>query len=342
MFGNLNQIMESSIINSRRDHHLEVEFNFVNLEKKYVGGVLNYSHRIGENDINLSLFEPRIKIWHTDKYGSLNHQDRFSKDISLIIQNAKFLKCTFQFIKATFVDNMHYTIPTNHDEKRKSTSAEIVVGIGYETTSCYKKLKSIKGRLDISFESADNFCLNQVLENEFSILKMPKQPEDFGIRCEDKEVKFNKAFLCKISDVFAAMIENPRTSESQQGYVIIENMKAEFMKRFKKIVCEGIVTKEDLNVELLVFADRYNIQPLVKLSKSQVEKTVTKENLIDVIKIADALNDDKLLMAAVDFVSDNKGSFENDPELLEMMKTNPQCFAKMWGLLMFRKINIDH
>ena len=326
--------MESSIINSRRDHHLEVEFNFVKLEQKYVGGVLNYSHRIGENDVNLSLFEPRIKIWHTDRY------ERYSKEIvSLMIQNVRFLKCMFQFVKVTGVDDMHITIPTKIGEKRKSTSTEIVVGIGYETTSRYKKLKSIKGRLDISFESDDNFCLNQVLENEFSTLKMPKQPEDFGIRCEGKEVKFNKAFLCKISDVFAAMIENPCTSESQQGFVVIQNVKAQFIDRFKKIVCEGIVTKEDLNVELLMFADRYNIQPLVKLSKNQVEKTVTKENLIDVIKIADALNDDQLLKAAVDFVSENKGSFENDPELVEMMKTNPQCFSKMWGLFMFKNRN---
>ena len=83
--------MESSIINSRRDHHLEVEFNFVKLEQKYVGGVLNYSHRIGENDVNLSLFEPRIKIWHTDRY------ERNSKDIvSLMIQNVRSLKCMFQ------------------------------------------------------------------------------------------------------------------------------------------------------------------------------------------------------------------------------------------------------
>ena len=140
----------------------------------------------------------------------------------------------------------------------------------------------------------------------------------------------------KISDVFAAMIENPRTSESQQGFVIIENVRAEFIKQFKEIVCNGNVTKKDLNVELLMFADRYNIQPLVKLSKSQIKKTISRENLIDVIKASDALNDDQLLKAAVDFVSENKGSFENDSELMEMMRSNPECFAKMWGMLMFK------
>ena len=92
--------MESLIINSTRDHRLEVDFNFIDLEQKYVGGVLNHSHKIGENDLNLSLFEARIKIWHTDHVGSLDYQS--SKNLSLSVQNARLLKCRFQSIKVTF------------------------------------------------------------------------------------------------------------------------------------------------------------------------------------------------------------------------------------------------
>ena len=340
----LDQIMESEITKSRTDRCVEVQFKFENLEEKYVGNVLNLTHMICESDATLSQFKPKLRIWHTDDYErfvAMADLDYHFKPIVLSIENTRFLRCKFDCFSAMFGDDEPHEILPETQTTKKLNNEVMEVGMFYafSPSNFNEKLKSIEGTLKITFEPNESICLNQVLELEFSILRLPKELEDFGIRCENTEVKFNKDFLCKISDVFAAMIENPHTSESRQGFVIIENVRANFIRQFKEIVCNGNVTKEDLNVELLMFADRYNIQPLVKLSKNQVEKTVTKENLIDVIKIADALNDDQLLKAAVDFVSENKGSFENDPELVEMMKTNPQCFSKMWGLFMFQNRN---
>ena len=332
--------MQSHILRSKIERCLEVKFKFTDLDQKYVGRVLSLTHQIAESDSTLSAFKPKIKIWHTDDLMMLEkmEQDHDSRHISLTIQDTKLLKCEFKSLITTFVDVGTYDTPPETSSEKKPSDREIDIGFKFAYPACLinERLKSIEGTMKMAFEPNEIISLNQLLELQFSILRMHQHPENFGIRCEDTEVKFNKNFLCKISDVFAAMIENPCTSESQQGFVIIENVRAELINQFKEVVCKGNVTIEDLNVDLLMFADRYNIQPLVNLTKSQIKKTISKENLFDVIKASDALNDDQLLKAAVDFVSENKGSFQNDPELMEMMKSNSQCFAKMWGMLMFK------
>ena len=336
------QIMQPEVLLVKKDIFLEAKFKFVDLEQKYDENVLNYNHKIGENDPTLSSFVPELRLWHTDDYGKVVLKDPDFKYVALSIQNSRFLKCNFDALIATFADDKEsYEIPSQTLSTKNVKRSTTKIEVGFVTSSILsyffsRKLKSFEGILKITFEPNETSDLKHALQLEFSVLKMPKQPEDFRIICENKEVKFNKAFLCKISDVFAAMIENPHTSESQQGFVVIENVRAETIKRFQKIVCKGNVKKEDLNVELLLFADRYNIQPLVKLSKAQIKKSISRENLIDVIRASDALNDDELLKAAVNFVSENKGSFETNPEFMEMMESNPKCSAKMWGMLMFK------
>ena len=167
-------------------------------------------------------------------------------------------------------------------------------------------------------------------------LKNQMMFEDFGIRCEDEEVKINKNFLIKISDVFKAMITNPKNVEAKQSYVVLENVPLDVIKLFKKIFYDGNVTKEVFDLELLMFADRYNIQLLVNLCKVQIMKTICKENLKDILTVADALNDDQLLQGIVDFVINNKGSFDNDQDWQDIITNNPKCFARMFKMIMFK------
>ena len=91
-----------------------------------------------------------------------------------------------------------------------------------------------------------------------------------------------------------------------------------------------------VNVEMLVFADRYNIQPLVKFCQNHLKNSVTKENFMDIVKAADVINDKDLMQAAAKFASLNIGKFDNDPEIKNFIKTNPECFANIWELMMFK------
>ena len=115
----------------------------------------------------------------------------------------------------------------------------------------------------------------------------------------------------------------------------MENVSLETVQNFKRILCDGVMDKEVLNVDMLMFADRYNIQPLVKLCKDQAIKTISQENIIEIIKTADALNEDEMLKAAFDYISDHKGCLKNSPQWMEMIENNSVSVKKMFHMFLF-------
>ena len=95
-------------------------------------------------------------------------------------------------------------------------------------------------------------------------------PEDAEIHCKNEGIKFNKTMLMKVSDVFENMLTNPNFKESQNGIILIENdeissTSPKTIKTFKDILYQKIVDNDDLDVDLMLFADRYNITPIVKI-----------------------------------------------------------------------------
>ena len=87
------------------------------------------------------------------------------------------------------------------------------------------------------------------------------------------------------------MIENPNTAESWQGFVKIEGAEIDVVKSFKTILCEQEASRDGFNCKLLLFADRYNIQPLVRMCRSIIIEYISRENILEVIKTADDIND---------------------------------------------------
>ena len=67
-----------------------------------------------------------------------------------------------------------------------------------------------------------------------------------------------------------------------------------------------------------------------------MKKSVSKENFMDIVKAADVINDKELLQAAADFAALNIGTFNKDPEIKEFIKSNPECFANVWEMMMFK------
>ena len=57
------------------------------------------------------------------------------------------------------------------------------------------------------------------------------------------------------------------------------------------------IDPQDLIVDLLVFADQYNIQPLVKFCKDNLKNNISKNNFMDIVKAADVIADNDLLQS---------------------------------------------
>ena len=141
---------------------------------------------------------------------------------------------------------------------------------------------------------------------------------------------------CKISDIFQTMLENPKTLESQNNCIELKNISSETIKAFKNIMTKDTINPQDLKVELLVFADRYNIQPLVRFCKDNLKNNICKDNFMDIVKAADVIADKDLLQSTAKFAALNIGTFEKDQEIMNFIKSNPECFAKVWELMMFK------
>ena len=200
-----------------------------------------------------------------------------------------------------------------------------------------EKLRRFYATFTITIEAGTGYLLKELFIREFSVLTPNSElSEDFELKSNDKKVTFDKELLCQVSDVFKRMIENPMTSESQEGCINLNGISIQTIESFKKILTKNTIDCKDLNVEMLVFADRYNIQPLVKFCQNHLKNSVTKENFMDIVKAADVINDKDLMQAAAKFASLNIGKFDKDPEIKNFIKTNPECFANIWELMMFK------
>ena len=76
--------------------------------------------------------------------------------------------------------------------------------------------------------------------------------------------------------------------------------------------------------------------PLFKTCKEQVTRSISKDNVYEVIKAAYFTDDDDLMNCASEFVTKNRGQFHKDnDQWKEFQKLHPQCFVKMMDVIMF-------
>ena len=343
--------MELSVRSSTRKQTIEININFEVLDEKYQDGVLKVEREFG--DPQTFDFSPKIEIMH-----ELNQAPNGQKCVKVGLKNVKDI-------------NVDFGDPNHPDEYPQAQNFEVVetykrkfngeeVWCNEKTYYAFKydtlprdadgriycaflmrndpkyKIRSVTGIITIEFEPDDHQVFLQTLHKEFSILKIPIGEDDFTIVCEDEKVNFNRRFLANISDVFATMMENPNMIESERGVMKMENVSVDVLKTMKKMLVDRDFNEEYCNIEMLMFADMYNIKPLIMFCKDRIRRTINHENIIDIIRASDRLSDDSLLKYAADFMMENKGRFENDPEWNEYSKQFPEVFAKMWKMMMFK------
>ena len=208
------------------------------------------------------------------------------------------------------------------------------------------RIQTITGNVTLTFEPADGVAIKDELIYKFgeSVLEIekegkeakPEKPKDIKIECQGEMIEFHKSLLAKISDVFQNMVENPNFIESHQGIIAIKEISPDTIKTFKKLLYENRIEKTDLDAELLIFCDRYNIKPMAEFCSEYLQSSVTKENLMEIVDAAYKINDDELLKKAVDFVRLNYESFEDIEQWEDFLKSNPGCVVKMMKFMMFK------
>ena len=175
--------------------------------------------------------------------------------------------------------------------------------------------------------------------NSHLVFKPDGNEENFQIVCQGEVYGFNKSILCNISPVFERMLTNPGFKQCKDGLTEIEDTTPEIIKAFKNVLTLDYIEKENLSIELFMFADKYEIAPLYKLCQDYLCTAISKENLFDVIKAANFTKDDELMSKAAKFITMNTETFdiEDNPEWDAFCDENPECTKKILKLMMFKK-----
>lgn len=119
----------------------------------------------------------------------------------------------------------------------------------------------------------------------------------------------HKFLLAARSPVFAAMFETKSTKEAQEGRVIIEDVRAEVIELLLCFLYTGKIDKtktsgsEELTVELLAAADKYQIDSLKEVCTELLAEKLTFQTMFNFLLVADLYNAPDLKSRVVDFIA---------------------------------------
>ena len=159
--------------------------------------------------------------------------------------------------------------------------------------------------------------------------------EDFHIKCNGETVAFNKVILQSVSDVFETMFKRDSNKEVTEDCMEIEDFSVETIKEFKSAILKGEASCP--TVELMMFAHKYNVKPLVQYCERHIGEDVYSGNIFEVIKAAYFLDSDNLLNKAVEYLVKNARRLNDNEDWKVFKKAHPDCFIKMMDLIMFSK-----
>ena len=172
----------------------------------------------------------------------------------------------------------------------------------------------------------------------------------FTIFCHNQKWNFDKLRLSQVSPVFKAMIENSSTIEAQENSLKIDDASIQTLDIFHDLmskwtdtamyeICMGFTNfgktntsyDDDTIIDLLVFADKYLMQPLIDLCINLLTLSLCNENVLEMLKIAHFLSNQKLLKIATTYSINFKDELteKQKHDWNDFIAKNPDCIAKM-------------
>ena len=185
----------------------------------------------------------------------------------------------------------------------------------------------MKGSFTITFEPTEIKLLQENVFNSFSLLKLEsfKGKNDVKLVAKDQELEFDKSSLAKISPFFKEIFENC----PGENKVPMIDSEPQHMQVLKNILDEHLLNPEEITVGLFKFADKFQIEPLLRICGDHFGKNIEKENMFEIALIANTVNDDYLMGKVAKFFTMNRGD-----DVLIFLKNNPECSARMFQSMM--------
>uniref|UniRef100_A0AC34F6F2 BTB domain-containing protein n=1 Tax=Panagrolaimus sp. ES5 TaxID=591445 RepID=A0AC34F6F2_9BILA len=131
--------------------------------------------------------------------------------------------------------------------------------------------------------------------------------KDFKFTVGNESVEIHKFFLTAQSPVFEAMLKHENLKETQTGEIKIIDFKFATVNAFFEF-CYGkdiadFMRSTENAIELLMFADKYDMKNLKVSFAEYYSKKLTKENVMDIYKVVRETNAPKLEEVCYNFIN---------------------------------------
>jgi hypothetical protein len=164
-----------------------------------------------------------------------------------------------------------------------------------------------------------------------------KEFVDLKILCNGKQFKCHKIVLSCQSEVFKTMIKNKSLTEKKTRIMKIEENDISYVVMGRLLYfCYHDKVKNDkmINPDLLLAADKYNIQGLLDECCKHFESKLSLQNALDILVLAETTNQKNLFATASRFVGKNLGSLEKSSAYQEMVNDNPKMFTRVFSKML--------
>ena len=161
---------------------------------------------------------------------------------------------------------------------------------------------------------------------DFGMLFNNEKLSDVTILVSDDERKFyaHKHVLAKKQEVFAAMFKYD-TIESKNNSVNIQDVQYEAMEEMLRYIYTGEIFNiaDSTRLDLIKAADKYQILDLKEMCEKDIVKTLSDENALKILAVADQSNATTLKERTIEFIVANAKTIVEKTEFDFIMNLHP-------------------
>ncbi|XP_014207969.1 speckle-type POZ protein isoform X2 [Copidosoma floridanum] len=153
--------------------------------------------------------------------------------------------------------------------------------------------------INVTINKTDD-CKTKVVD-DIETLLLTGDHSDVILEVQERQFKAHKCILSARSEVFAAMFRH-NTNEKNENIVKITDIRPEVMEEVLRFIYFGeVLNLENSTKEVLAAADKYNFEGLKKLCESALGKTLSINNVVELLNFAERYNANNLKELALNF-----------------------------------------
>ena len=177
--------------------------------------------------------------------------------------------------------------------------------------------------VEVDDKSLRQDCVTQVTD-QFTSLFTDEESSDVEISCGGQVFHCHKLILSTRSPVFKLMFQN-NMKEKETKKVDIEGIIPEVLKEMLKFIYSGTLSSNDDQIsptDLLKAANQYQLDLLKKVCEKKLCNTVTIENCLEYLGLADLYQTPELKTVALQFIARNMTIIVKTEEYKDFLKNN--------------------